>query len=1247
MPLYKILFFLIVFILSSDLIKSNNILRFSNYNVDNGLSQNTITGIIKDKYGFIWIGTWEGLCRYDGYKFTVYRAEIEDSNAITNNRINNVFKDTNDIVWVVTSDQTFCRYNYDNDNFSRFSYDKVPSYFYNEILPKIRNNRLRAENPDYIWEYKSNEKEFIQTSKKTGKQVSYKDSPNNFISVNYENITFLYYDNQDILWIGTENNGIFKADTRIKPFINYEKLQNTNNSLIDNLVRAIAEDNNGNIWVGTLNKGVTKIDTKNKRYIHLQHNDRISNSLIDNRIRSIYCDEFGYIWIGTKNGLDKYNKQNNSFEHFTNRTNNNIINNSVFCITEDHNHNLWIGTSNAISKYDRKRNCFIAFNPDSLLTRRNVRVIYEDTKHNLWIGTEGNGLIVLKRDTLAASEKLIVLKHYLYKKGNENSLINNTVLTIVEDEHGMIWIGTNNGLCKLDIKKEIFYKFNVKSGFPDDLIMGILDDNKGNIWISHKKGITRMNVTDYSIRTFTRSDGLPCNEFLQNAYYKSNVSGKMYFGGVNGFTVFNPDSIFDNPHYPFIVFTSLRIFNKPVDVGQKINGKIVLEKSLLETKEIFLSYNFKNITIEFAGLHYSNPSENKYEYMLEGFDKNWISTYGNENFANYANLEPKKYIFKVKSANCDGVWNPIPKCLIIHVLPPWWRTWWAYAIYILIIIALLYFFYNYIISKIEYRNQLALERMKAEKMHEIDQMKIDFFTNVSHELRTPLSLILDPLEKLHSDQVDSSKLKNYYAIMYRNAKRLLLNINQLLDFRKIEAGKLNLELSKNDIIAFVNNIVEMFSLQANKRNIILRLNAFTQSYMMYFDKDKLDKILFNLISNAFKYTPDNGEICVDIEKEKTNDEKIDNEFLKIYIKDTGIGIADDEKDKIFDIFYQAKGQKVYNGDSSGLGLALTKKLIELHKGEIFVESELGKGSCFILKLPVLYNENVLYENNEEFYEHKQNMIIDENIVDKSRHELENTDNINEKSVLLIVEDNEDVRNYLKDELNENFFIVESDNGLDGYNVAVENMPDLIISDIMMPGIDGIELCKKLKNNEITSHIPIILLTARHSMESKIAGYETGADAYVTKPFSSALLKIQVKSIIESRKKLRQLFSKNVFIDPKIISSNITDEKFLNKIIEIVKENIMNIDTELLAEKLKVSKRQLYRKIQSLTGQTVHDFVSNIRLNMAIELLLQGELNISEISYKLGYTELSNFTRSFKNKTGKSPKTFVKDMLNKK
>lgn len=1243
----KSILLLLLVVTQVPLFAQNTPLRFQHLTVEDGLPQNTIQGIAQDKYGFMWFGTWNGLCKYNGYTFTTYQKDAKRKNSIPDNRIHMLFKDSSQHIWISFSNtRAICRYNYETDDFTRYVRDKVAQYIRDSLYRPTRHSNLKVLTNEYTWEIDPVTKLLAQTHHTTGQQRIYKTDPLNPWALNDEYAEFLFLDKGQNLWVGTYTIGINKADTQQKPFGHYNKKYQDTNSLIDNIVRTICEDKQGNIWVGTRNKGVSMIDRANNRYTHYTHNKKDSlNSLISDNIRKIYCDRFGEIWIGTKEGLTRFDPQRNRFYSYSYRGRNKIPSDWIYAITEDSRGYLWIGTRQGLAKYDRQKDRFYAYDPKSTLSGSFVRVIFEDKKKNLWVATEGGGLTKIRRDSSTGFEEKLYPTRFVNNPQDSNSLSSNAVFSMLEDEKGIIWIGTNNGLNRFDPQKNEFTLFSSKDGLPDILIMGILSDGKGHIWISHKKGLTRLDTKTYAMKQYTLREGLQSNEFSEDAYYRSKKTGEMFFGGVNGFNAFFPDRIQDNPYPPDnVFFTDLKILNMPVGINESVNENIILTQPLYLTKEITLTHKDKSIAIEFAALHYANPQGNIYAYMLEGFDKDWIYTNGSNRVASYSNLDPKAYVLKVKAANSDGVWNPIPATLKITVLPPFWKTMQAYVLYWLLFGGLLFLLYQYVVGREKMKNQLLLERIKAEKIEEINQLKLQFFTSISHEFRTPLSLIIDPLEKLLAEEVSPTQAKRYYTIMAASASRLLKLITQLLDFRKSESGHLTLEASYGDIVLFTKAIADTFQLHAEKRSIRFSFEATLPSIIAPFDPDKLDKIIYNLLSNAFKYTPNQGEIRIQLAlMAKDTDERGALEVVTIRVEDSGIGIGQNAIDKIFDVFYQVEGNQAYEGEGTGIGLALTKELVKLHTGEITVESEVGRGTCFTVSLPLrnkpLDASPILTGNlNDPKRAFPRTFSADEPEANSEEEYAEN----GEQALILLVEDNEEIRNYIENELKHTYQVVLATDGMAGFDKAAELMPTLIISDIMMPKMDGIELCKKLKTDERTSHIPVILLTARQSTEYKIEGYETGADAYITKPFSTAVLMARIKNLIDSRRALRERYGKSIIFDPKECEINVTDEAFINRARKIVEENLSNVgfDGEAFADNLKISRTQAYKKIKALTNQTVHDFITTIKLNKAAELLLAGELSIAQVAYEVGYTEPTNFRRSFVKQFGQTPKNYI-------
>jgi len=714
---------LIFSILNSNLFSQDLILRFNHLTVKEGLAQNRVHGIVKDKYGFMWFFTWEGLTKYDGYKCINYIGDSNNPNALINSRIIQMYKDSNEDLWFLTSDTSIYKYNYEKDDFIKLSIQKVPIAItdslksdkaifytfqskngYNWVVYQLNNilsRNLPLNKIDHL---------LTQINYKTGNEYKYRQNQLDPWSLNDEYIFCIYIDNNNIFWVGTYSGGVNKADLLQKQFNLYQHSLIDKNTIIDNSIRAICEDSYGNLWIGTNNKGFTKFNRNKKECTHYQYNPGDTlNSLINNQVRKIYCDRYGFIWIGTKGGLDRFDPKKNLFHHYSHSIEHKIPNNSVFWITEDHSGNLWIGTFDGIAKYDRKNDKFLNFKTDYAPLQNRVRVINEDTKNKLWIATDGGGLICLHRDTTSGfKENLNLITQYINNPKNSNSLIDNRIYSMLEDENGFIWIGTGGGLDRFDPQKETFIHFNKKSGFPSDLILGILNDGNGHLWISHKRGITRLNAKTFEIRNFSQSDGLQDNEFSEDAYFKNEHTGELFFGGINGVNAFFPDSIKVNPYPPKIVFTTLKISNKEVSSNKLFNGRIVLSKPLYLTQNITLTHEDRSFSIEFAALHYSNPTNNQYKYILEGFDKDWINTDASLRIATYSNLEPGSYSFKVIASNNDGIWNTKPATLQIIIKPPWWKTIWFRLIIISIILLIIFISYKVIQKLLHTANQKLL-----------------------------------------------------------------------------------------------------------------------------------------------------------------------------------------------------------------------------------------------------------------------------------------------------------------------------------------------------------------------------------------------------------------------------------------------------------------------------------------------------------------------------------------------------------
>jgi signal transduction histidine kinase/DNA-binding response OmpR family regulator/streptogramin lyase len=1050
-------------------------------------------------------------------------------------------------------------------------------------------------------------------------------------------IPYIYTDNSGLFWITTQGGGVNIFNPNQKRFNNYKHKQNNPFSLSGNNVTSVFEDKDGVIWIGTWDGGLNKWDRAKNEFAHYKHIPNDPSSLSSNRVTVIYEDKSGILWVGTWNqGLNKFDRRTGKFYTYWHDPSNvkTISDNLIYSISEDKSGVLWIGTANGgLCTYDRENDCFIHFNYKSdssnILSSTHSSSIYlVDKSGTLWISADDGGLISVN---LQKNE----IVHYKHQPNNLNSLSNDVVTDVYEDKSGFYWIGTSGGgLNKFDKVNGQFRCYLTKDGLPSDNITGVLEDNNGNLWITTNDGLSKFNPLSESFRNYDIKDGLSSISLTKGRKVKS---GEMILGSDNGFIVFYPDSIKDNTHIPPVFITEFYLFNKPVQIGyDSLSGRTILSKSIIEIKELELNFDDNVFAFEFAALDYHAPLKNKYAYKMEGFDKDWTYTDANRNTATYTNLDPGEYTFRVKGSNNDGYWNEQGASIRIIILPPWWRTNIAYLFYILFIAGIIYFTWRMQLRRIRNKHEYEMSRFEAQKLHEVDELKSRFFTNISHEFRTPLTLILGPVKQM-IEKLKEGKMKDDLGIVHRNANKLLELVNQLLDISKIESGNMKLQTVPQNIVPLVKALALSFTSYAERKKITLNFTSTEDKIVVYIDKDKIEKIITNILSNAFKFTPEGGTIEVTVRTDERNS--------NIIISDTGVGIPKEKISKIFDRFYQVDGSHTREQEGTGVGLSLTKELVELHKGKIEVESEEGKGTTFIVSIPLgaehLKPEEVAEkEKAEDFEDEKLKPVYDEEIERKSSHYVELYEN-ESLPLLLVVEDNKDVRSYIKDNLKTDYRILEAADGEDGWDKATEYIPDLIVSDVMMPKMDGFELCRKLKTDERTSHIPVILLTAKAAKEDKLQGFETGADEYLMKPFDTDELKSRIKNLIEQRKRLHEHFKGQGIIDYEKAKLTSIDKKFLQKALSIITKNISHSEfgLESFAELLNVSRSVLHRKIVSLTGESPGDLIRYIRLKKAAQLIEQKFGNITEISLEVGFNNPGQFARSFQKQFGVSPSTY--------
>ncbi len=1093
---------------------------------------------------------------------------------------------------------------------------------------------------------------------KTGRTTAFFNKSKTPFSISNNYIYTLCLDHSGIMWIGTEK-GLNKLNFKAGAFAlhTFDNPDRSGNSMVFSLARSPQN----RIWAGTHGSGLFGIPVVNgqtqwdnaARYSLLPAN----NGAVGNYISMIAADGAGNLWIATHEaGVLQVNEKKLPGGGGTVSPENqflkgngplNISDDCVMSLATTDENDLWIGCwDGGVNFFDRTENRIYQFpeSSDKKADFRHVPIIsLRETPDPaggkwMWVSTRGSGIFLLKFDK--RNHVFNLIKHFYYQSPQQYNISNNFITSMVYDQFGQFWVTTENGLNLFDPEKQIFKLYSDSKLLPNPVTQGLAIDARGRHWISTQGGIAAIVEKDGQLQTsaYDSRDGLR-EQFFNSEAVLLSPNGRILMGGANGITEFDPNAIQSDQTAPKVAITGMRLFNQPVQVGMPTANGFILEKSLLETTCLVLSHDDNMVTFEFSALHFAHPDKNKFAYKLEGFNEDWINTDARERVAHFTNLPHGEYTLLVKAANGDGVWCDAPARLKIKVLPPWWLTWWAYLIYAALFGALLYGVRRFTLFRANLKNAVKMERLEKEKLEEINQMKLLFFTNISHELKTPLTLIISPLEELIKNRSTDNTLQNTFSRMHRNAAKLLTMINQLLDIRKTEAGLMKLEVGEGNLVQFVGEVVISFRELARQKNIDLLFNPEKKLVRVWFDPDQLEKVFYNILSNAFKYTPENGKIIVEIAEDALSN------TVQIRISDTGKGIAPDKIAYIFDRFYQAEEHHEQGAQGgTGIGLSLAKSVVEQHHGEIGVESEPHKGAIFTVKIP-------LGSDHFTATEKKNNFTSGENLAEYSvvpetetpaglipRSAVRSDGN---KPVLLLVEDNHDIRTYLRESLLNEYQIEEADNGDEGLDTALRITPDLVICDISMPGMDGIELCRHLKTRIETSHIPVILLTARTALIFKIDGLETGADDYITKPFNLNLLRLRIRNLIESRQKLREKFSRNLQLHPTEVALPSLDEAFIKKVMDILEENLEDSDFSIdeLAHKLLMSRMQVYRKLKALTDQTPNELIRTIRLKRAAQLLKSGQFTVAEVTYKVGFQDLKYFRERFKEEFGVNPSEY--------
>lgn len=1328
-------------------------LRFKQITVSDGLSSGLINCFLQDSRGFIWIGTEDGLNRFDGCDITTYRHISFKENTIAGNTVRALCEDRHNNLWIGLKGSGLCRFDLAAEKFHTYTHnpDDDNSISYDDV------SGIAEDAAGRIWI--SADRGTLDRFDPQTEQFTHYPLVDSATGLNLNNaITKMVLDPFGRIWLGSWGGGLYRFDIAsatvrdwsggrevseeafcrhvfdLQYDAEHERLlvSTAHGGLYTVDVRsedprakiavsrrlgiplnttAASPGNNGDLWVG----GRIYVVDGHSLSLRGTLKNGGEASLLSNTVRCIYKGADGTMWIGHDLGVSYHNRSFDQFAFFS--TADDTGDKVVCSLLQDREGGLWVGGSNALKHYspegrlmrkyilqntthqyvssinralleDRHGNIWIGglsniltkFSPqnswitykrlqtadESKLPLSNIYDLYEDPDGTLWIATEtGTVNYDPKSDRLTPlyqSETIIYPEeksHVVVRdsrgllwigtegglrcfsdKGEEirrytalvgdRPLVNNHITSLLEDRTGRFWIGTREGLHLMDRDNGSFALIKRSEKPYGDVVQSLAEDKHGNIWIATPVEILKYNPETGVFYAFDNSDGLQSAGFRE--LYASD-GGRLLVGGLDGVNMFYADSLSSNSTIYPVFLTDFQLFNKPVAPTSQPDA--ILTKVIGETDRIILKQKQSVLSFSFVSPNVVFPKKVKYRYIMQGFDKEWTQVGAERRSATYTNLAPGEYVFRVAASDRNGVWRSGNAAVGIRILPPFWKTGTAYAIYVLLILGLLYLFIRYFLIREREKNSLRLAKLEAVQAQEMEALRTNLSINISHEFRTPLTLILGPLTQIIQGRKYREEDESLFQLMFRNVSRLQRLINQFLDIRKSEHGVLTLNLRFGEIIHFIHETAETFSFMASEKNIEYTVESAVKELRMQFDADKLDKILYNLISNAIKYTPENGKvhICVSQSTAPSGD------CIRIDITDTGIGISEQGIKNLFTLFYRDGHPSKEHTDGFGIGLALTKTLVTLHGGDISVESEPGKGSTFSVTIPVITSADPM--EADDILPLFPDAPREEAFSGTSTHDSKN------KELVLVVEDNHDMRAYVKGILGNHFSICEAKNGQEGYQVASELIPDIIVSDIMMPVVDGTKMMELLRGNNKTSHIPIIFLTARHAESQIIEGLKLGVEDYITKPFSAAILLARIQNILGNRRKMWDAYkhSRNFSEFGKKITDNPANREFIEKLNSVIDEHISDdsFGVDRLASELNMSGDQLARKLRALIDTTPYNVIMQQRMQRAVTYLKEGRMNITEIAFAVGYREVSNFSRAFKKLYTVSPKEYLNSL----
>jgi signal transduction histidine kinase/ligand-binding sensor domain-containing protein/CheY-like chemotaxis protein len=1140
--------------------------------------EKAVSAIFEDQSGFLWLGTLSGLVKFDktskAYQLFPHRYEVDRYGW---GRITDIKEGHDGQLWLITPA-------------GLMTFDRATGA-YNYILHD-------PENPE---------------------------------SISFNITTCLEKDRSGLMWIGTAGMGINIHNHRAGRFHKFSGKNRPYSRTSGFSVRSVFQENDSIVWISC-----EVLFKWNRNSGELQNFERTSKELLsfgNTFVSAITKDGNGLIWFASSEGLYALNAANGKINFFQPAETNTqgMPEKKVHHFARDREGRLWAVSSNYLMRIvDFERGVFESIWFDTLATTQHSdnTIAYFDQMGRVWIGNS-KGLHVLNLENRD-------YKLFQHVRADSSSLSNNSIKALCPDPENphFLWIGTaGGGLNKFDLSTEKFIAYTETDGLSNNVVYAILPDKHGALWMSTNGGISRFDPATESFTTYDNKDGLQSNEFNTGAYLLGDDC-EMFFGGIKGLNYFHPDSIEAGPSDLQVAFTNLKIHN--VDINSK-SPKSPLKFDIAEMELLYLPYDMNSLEFSFAGLEFSCPESIQYAYMLTNFNEDWVYA-GNSNTATFTNISPGTYFLKVKAANKNGAWSESGAEIKIIIASPWWATWWAYSLYGLILLMVLFLLRKYEINRIRVRNQLKMEKLETETLRQLDSIKNKFFNNISHEFRTPLTLIMGQLEHLKQSQNLDEETSVKITMAESNAGKLLVLINQLMDIAKIQADKLDVNNQAADIVSFIEAICQKFEILAASRGIKLIFETSMAHIIVWFDEDKVEKILSNLISNALKFTPEGGTVCVAISVQS-------NVVLQISVKDSGIGISKEHLPYIFDRFYQVDHSHTRAYEGTGIGLSLVKELVELLSGNIAVKSNIGKGTEFLIALPFKMAESGISGsvNSTDSFAHSEITISDSN--GNETPEIRTKERIAvKKEIVLVVEDNAEVRRFIVDILSDKYRVLEANNGLKGIELAQLEMPDLIVTDVMMPEMDGFAFVKQIRDDVRSSHIPVIMVTGLHDNESKLLGLESGVDAYIQKPFSVAELQVRVRKLIEQRRELRQKFGNRIIENPTEISPQHADQSFMEKVMSEVALHYENplYGVEALAEAVHMSTSQLSRKLNALVDQPPGHIIRTFRLQKAAEMLEAETGNVSEVCYRSGFSDQAYFSRAFKKAYGSSPGRFQQE-----